>query len=257
MKKIGLVLGTCIALALVADATVVTFRNGVDGYTGTDDTTLDNEKQTRNSGARIYTTVNEKPDYDPFRKGLIRFDLTSLTDSLGSGESIQINSASLWSRITSIDGGSAGNQQVHLYAVSAANADWIEGNKTDLLPADAGEATWAVKYHTGTHWAGSPGLSTPGTDYNATVAGSFDVDMGAGTTDQRLTATLSASVVQGWVDDASSNGGFLMDMVAPKAGFVTFYSSDATDVNTRPELTIDYTVVEKVSISLIIISSVD
>ena len=258
MKKIdwAIVLGMLTATSLLADT--ATFRNGVDGYMGTDDTTIDEGYSNRNAGGHANIIVGDKVAFGHYRKGLLRFDLTCLTDSLGVGEAIQINSASLWIRVTTVDVGAdttGGTQDIHLYAVSAANANWIEGDLAYAV-ASNGEATWAKKYAATTNWAGTVGLGTAGTDYNATEAGSFLIDMPKGGADQYLTSALTASIAQGWIDDASSNGGLLMDMELLDKGHVAIYSSES-GTTAAPELTIDYTVGKKVSSSMVVLSISD
>jgi hypothetical protein len=91
------------------------------------------------------------------QKVLIRFDVTSIAGAYST-----INSVTL--RLYQ-DAHWGGTQTVNMFRIADANAGWVEGDSV----SPGGKSTWNHRINSTTAWAGSAGLSTSGTDYDATV----------------------------------------------------------------------------------------
>lgn len=132
-----------------------------------------------------------------------------------------------------------GTVNVTLYRISDANGDWVEGPTYGGLAA-AGEPCWNAKAADGaggvqTAWAGSAGLGTSGTDYDATPIGSFVIPANA-TAGDEYTAELDPAVVEGWFGQSTNNG------ILMKADAAAEYIGSAEHETTgfRPWLVVIY-----------------
>ena len=224
----------------------------ISGTGDVEDTGLMEVYATRNSGALTWGYVGSK-GAGKKEKTLLRFNLSSLTNSLGAGETLQINSATLhWRAYDNF----LGTNTLDIYEVSAANAGWVEG--TSLISdgnAKAGESTWSYRSYATTNWAGSAGMSTAGTDYISTPVATVEINGNAAAGYTIFDESLPASLVQGWADDESSNGGLLFDMDAGTSANVYMWTSEYSVQAAAPSLTVDYTVVpEPATIGLFSIS---
>ena len=163
------------------------------------------------------------------RRSLIRFDLSSL-----SGQTVSSASLTL---VRDGSGGTFTNQTVSLFATSSPNGGWTEST-----------AAWAWQSYRATHWAGSDGLGTAGTDYLNGVLATATVN----STDSfgpRVTFTLNSAgitALQSWIDSPSSNAGFLLradGLEAAGLGIAQFRSRESLvtadwpvlEVSTIPE----------------------
>ena len=130
------------------------------------------------------------------------------------------------------------------HSVSAANGDWIEGTKVNAL-AGAGEPCWDAKKADGsggvtTAWAGSAGCSTPETDYEAELLGSFTYNTSE--VDGTLhDIPLLASRVQQWFGSDTLNYGMVGSPSTTDWLYSDMYSSDAATAAYRPKLVVNYT----------------
>ena len=160
-----------------------------------------------------------------YQRILIGFDLSSIP----SGASISS------AKITVTSNGNFTTATYSIYAISDANGDWIEG--TDYLQIVNGSPCWNYKEYDTTSWAGSAGLSTSGTDYINTVLGSYTGTMSNATAyDIDLNddgITLLESIIGG-----GNNNGFLLK--STKNNETSFFSSEYSQSNYRPKLTINY-----------------
>ena len=169
------------------------------------------------------------------RRSLIRFDLSSLTGQT-------ISSASL--ALTRDGGfGTWSNQTVSLFAVSTANAGWTEG-----------AVAWAWANYPATHWAGSNGLGTAGTDYTNTVLGTATVNStdAFGTVVTFDFTPAGVAALQSWVDTPASNAGLFLrasGLEAASLGNVQFRSRESFGTTVDPALTVT-TVPEPTAINL-------
>jgi hypothetical protein len=163
-------------------------------------------------------------------RALLQFDVAAAVPS-GS----TIDSVSLTLTVQASAPGSG--DQVHtLHRVAQ---DWGEGDSIAFggagVPAEPGDATWTNTFFPTDIW------DTPGGDFDATVSGSATVGiMFVGVT-WESTAQMVADV-QTWLDDPSSNFGWLMkgnEDVLQTAK--RFGSREHPDPLIRPSLTIEFT----------------
>ena len=225
----GAILGaTCLAppahsASSLLDQTFV-FRQGLSGYTGTDDTSIFSENQNAGGGNDgIFSGTTQQLRH---RRGLIRFDLGSVPPE-GTVISVSLQ------MVVERSGGNFGNFPVDLHFVTTS---WGEGDTIGDLeggfggtPA-VGDATWISNHHGVSEW------DSPGSDFVATPSASEPAGQ---TGDVVIWSGLGmASDVQGWISNPGSNFGWAV--VSGIEGEVQrvkkFYSSEATQF--RPELTV-------------------
>lgn len=136
-------------------------------------------------------------------RSILRFDLSSV-----AGYSIENALLQVTLQSTS---GSFSNETVYLYQISEANAGWTPG-EGDGYPS-SGSSAWNDLSDPGVPWAGSPGLSTPGTDYVATPLGTISVNSTDSVGTTYTFALADTSYMAGWASNPATNAGFLL--VAP------------------------------------------
>jgi hypothetical protein len=233
-------LPTCVMLAVTSAATcaasagVVTFQQGVNGYSGAGDAYIIGDNRSGGSAQvtpQPSTTrigiYEREPDLNNFSRGLLRFDnLAGLTGANVKGATLTVT---IWDN-------NGGNSPVSwsLYAITDANKAWS--------PASA---TWNNLHQddtTPTPWAGSPGLSTPDVDYIATPIDTQPVTnaMPAGTQIVFTFSPAALALLADWIDNPANNAGFLLRLDGPAGqtrndGIV---SADDPRLNQRPLLTI-------------------
>ena len=196
------------------------------------DTRINSSGSSSNFGASTVIAVGRFVSDGNVQKSLLRFNLSSITGSVISASlDLFIGDATY----------SYANTIVDIYKITDANGDWIEGTANSA--AQTGSPCWNYKaYHasTPTNWAGSTGLSTAGTDYVNTVIGTFTVpsSFSVGT---KLTASLSASVVNEWMGESTNNGILLRPrtLTGSNQGF-HFCTKEHTTESYRPALTVTY-----------------
>jgi hypothetical protein len=93
---------------------------------------------------------------------------------------------------------------IHAHAVSAANARWAEGSSE--AEKEAAAATWNSR-STGKPWAGRPGLSQAGADYDLAP---LDTQTADGLNGQWLEFQLPAALAQSWLNAPNRNSGILL-----------------------------------------------
>jgi len=149
---------------------------------------------------------------------------------------------------------------ISVYEVSSANKDWVEGTGSGSGDPAAG-MSWGYKNNaTVTPWAGSAGLSTPGTDYSPTALASFTMTTGPGPgtgvpfdfvftgSSAQLTALLND-----W--NTGDNTGLLLRN-PPGTTFSStdrtlFYLRNEANPALRPQLIVNYTVPEPASLAML------
>ena len=183
------------------------------------------------SGVANWGTGNTLQLKDASRRGLIAFDLSSIASGMLCLSAL-FDIYQSWQQTA---------RTTSIYAVKAANGDWIEGvsNGTQAL---AGEPCWIAKAADGaggvtTAWAGSAGLSTPGTDYESVAIGSWVNSVGGGGGGHE-TAPLTPSVVQGWFGLATNPGMLLWGVQTD--GYENQAYSSVSGVPDAPKLTVEY-----------------
>lgn len=241
--------------AALSSGAVATFQNGQNNpfgagtYAGADDTRIrgGTDFQHNNWGQGYYAyTIMGIQAYS-----LIRFDVSSMAGEYNSIESVTL---------TFKTDNDVNNVPFALHAISAANADWVEGTGDEngiTAGGIANAATFAKKFDTsGTgvdvDWVGGPGLgvgtATPGYNPTPAVTGIWNVSGGDG----MMTITLPASLIQSWIDNPAANGGLiLLETGTPSGQYIVFKGSESAPQN-YPKLEINYTPVpEPTAISLL------
>jgi hypothetical protein len=180
---------------------ISTFQQGVDGYSGCQDGHVNGGPSwvNWNAGGSSVITVGRYDAYSP-RKILIRFDLSSVE----AGELCK--AASLRFYHTGTTGNQTANVTIVAYAIAAANGGWIEGTVNEAV--QEGSPCWnQLAYGSpGTNWAGSAGLSTPGTDYIATSLGSVLCPDGSDGWRTIVFNAAGRAVIQSWFGVAAPAG---------------------------------------------------
>lgn len=213
---------------------MATFTDGYGGDVNTaKDARLNGSQPTYNYGSA--TTLQFGTSHNPCV--LIEFDLTDIP----AGATCNSATLSLFNIETKTS-----NRSLVFYMVASANADWTEGSNSGSLET-GGNATWNYKAQTaadaGTAWAGSAGLSTSETDYDATSLGTmtYTANDAIGTEN---TVSLDTSQI------AAKFGGKLSIIFWSTNTFPTVASSDNATTGYRPKLVVDYTATTPVTISM-------
>lgn len=202
-------------------AATLTLQPGVSD--GTDTRLLEATPTTAGDTA---TSIDTNPVPASRRLSLLKFDLTSLP----AGATVTSATFTVWN-VTN----TAATKTIDLYAILAANSAWIEG------------ATWDYAVPSTVRWAGDAaanggtdaGCSVSGTDYNASVIGTFTYPTSTAA-DTQFDITLNTAMVQAWVNGA--NYGMVMNRPDVENRLIAFRSSDyVTDTTKRPKLVVNYT----------------
>lgn len=182
------------------------------------------------NGAGPYMFAGETRDFGS-RRALLAFDIASAVPA-GS----TINSVSLQLRMSR---STTGARPVALHRVLA---DWGEGTSDSGdpggggAPATPGDATWVYRFYQTDSWA------TPGGDFDPTASASTNVGgIGFYTWSSGGAAGMLADV-QAWLDDPSSNFGWVL--IGADDGTRSakrFDSRENPNPAYRPVLIIDYT----------------
>ena len=196
-------------------------RQGVNGYSGADDTYLDAWEPTSAFGGNT-TMLLRHTDSSPIHKPLLRFDLASVPTNA------HLRFAVLNVRATYING-SAG--QIMPVEVHALNKSWSEST-----------ATWELA-SSGNSWT-EPGAEGVPADRSAEVSDYRELSQKAEDL-VRYGFDVTAEVA-GWLANPASNHGVMLRSapeVYPEAGAKSSISlgTAETDVNRRPELILVYT----------------
>ena len=220
---------TLIVLAtLQVGATTVTFRRGLNGYTGVADSYVQRDyNDTPASYAGAFTYM-----YQGVVSGvtvdwpILRFDLSSLPP----GTSITAATLTLTGTGTPAAG------TYNLYPFYATNADWVENQATHVIRK------------TGGNWLNSSGGSLSAFDaspypYNTgTLLGSYSLtgSESAGATKTITFTPAGIAAIQAWVNNPSLNAGFAMiESVIGNPAWTIASSEYGTDTY-RPTLQLTY-----------------
>ena len=164
-------------------------------------------------------------------KGLIEFDCSSIPSDATCDDATfygyQVNT------------GTALAFTITIYSIAVGNAAWPEGTKNNAAGV-AGDSCWNyLDQATGTEtaWAGSAGLATSGTDYEASSIGSFSGNR-SDPDGTEYSTLLTAARVAGWFGVSNTNYGMLLTY---SAGLGNLGSSDHTTAGYRPKLVVNYT----------------
>lgn len=234
----------CAATVLPLQAVSIVFQDGaaipelgIGNYNGTENTTLISGVPNGNYGSGNSLWVGSNSGE---RKILLRFDVSAL-----AGQSASIESVTLSMFQIAQSGSNNGTEiDVNLYQIQNANSGWVEGTGTGN--SQTGSASWNHAVNQTVDWAGSEGLSTPGTDYVASAVDGTKVvtaRTGNGWSGTEFTWNLPVSLLQSWI--SGTNAGLVFaaadfgDLVAND--YFRFGSSNHTTAEWRPMLTVNYT----------------
>ncbi len=205
------------------DQQTFTFQQGVNSYTGFDDTSIFSESTNSGGGTNgIFAGRNNNGDV---RRALLRADLGDIP----AGSTIVSVTLDL-----SVNNAPNTNTP-NTYELHALTADWGEGTVVGAMgggqggAANPGDATWTSNVNGTSTW------TTAGGDYNATVSASA-TSGASGTVTSWIDGGLIADV-QGWIDTPASNFGWII--IGPETTnqrLRRFDSAEATSLN--PLLTI-------------------
>lgn len=216
-----------------AHAEIATFRNGLNGYTGTEDVnitvqeTVGGHSSDGEAGGYL-VGANFGGPYHYVNRLLIRFDVSSLTGQFSSIDSVTL-------RLTRQFVDQFPTLTLHL--PTAGNANWSESL-----------VSWDYKDSAAlTPWEGGQGLGDTG--YAAMVVSGV---VGTNPIDFTISdSTTATSVVNAFL--GSNNPGFLIRQDNETgAGAVAFYSSETTFDTYQPTLIISYTPVPEAGPTLLI-----
>lgn len=183
------------------------------------DTLLNGPYPDRNYGGYTYFVTSTQ------RKNLLRFDLSSIS----SDAICDSGTLSLYSATNS-------STTFNFYKISDANGDWVEGTQTGQTAIGA-VATWNNKsFSPAVAWAGSAGLSTPGTDYINTVIATFTGSISGNTKFDNVFNDDGKAVLQSWFGDITNNGLLMYSATAD----LYIHSSNSATEGYRPVLTVTY-----------------
>lgn len=218
--------GSCPALGGAAPVTVVSVGAVLDNTLYEDP----NGGLSNGLGPNIFAG---KTRFAGVRRALVEFDLSSVPANA------TIVSASVTLHLTRAV--SSGDQQT-LHRVLASWGEGTSNSGDETVNAGGGgeiatpgDATWLFRFFNGTSWASAGGDFDPAASATATVddiAGPYV-----------WTGAQLAADVQGWINDPSTNHGWMVRGVETGlAGAKRFASKDNPNANLRPRLTIGYTV---------------
>lgn len=225
----GLLLGAEVKLEPVKDTTIYFDEEG---------------NLASGSGDYLFAGINGSNGDNRIMRALIAFDLSEIP----AGSKIESVTLYLKQELPRND---LVQREISLHHVQK---DWGEGGSdadggsgpgsggADGAPAEEGDATWLHTFFNDTFW------TNPGGDFEETASASKPVGGNDGyfwSSDPLLGgAEQLISDVQGWVDDPSTNFGWLIKgpEALDGANYTArrFLSRHVTAVNTRPELTIEY-----------------
>ncbi len=208
-----------VALALtlmfvpVAQASMVT-------VTATEDTRLEGRSDLQHNVNGSNTLVAVGTDLGnpaEVQRAIVFFDLTGQADPIGDATlSFVVRDLRTFA-----------GQSVSVHLIAAANAGWTDAN-ADWIDLDDSVST---------PWTGGGGLGSPGGTGFGTALGTYTFTAGdvAGTT---VSWTIPQAVIQGWIDDPSSNAGLLLYETTEGItnDFVFLYSSEAASSSNFPSL---------------------
>ena len=192
-------------VTVTATTVSVSFQDGVDGYAGTRDTKLISQDPNTNFGDA--TTL--ELDGSPLKSSLLYWDLASIP----AGSVVQ--SVDVTVNISNASG--------HVYEFYELLRPWVES-----------DATWN-EYASGQSWqvAGAD----DSLDRGSTVLGSISGAKGLATISLNAAGV---AMVQAWVDNPSSNHGFIiLNYINAKNG-LDFSSRENGTASKHPKLTVTY-----------------
>ena len=221
---------TLLAISLMAALSFAIARSAaanIISITPSKDNTLyeyDPAEGDHSNGAGLHFFAGENA-MGELRRGVLAFDIAGL---IPPGSTITAVSLTMNMSMTP-----AGAETVELHKLLA---DWGEGTshapqgEGDGAPATPNDATWRHRFFDTIFWI------TEGGDFSATVSATQSVDT---TGPYTWSSTQMVADVQSWVDDATSNFGWLV--LGNETTAATAKRFDTRESASPPMLTIQYT----------------
>jgi hypothetical protein len=197
----------------------------IDGYGGDVFTAEDN--MLLQDPAEINLATHDVYDVSPTRRFIQRFNLSAIP----AGSTV-ISARVYYYKTNAVPNGVV---TCSIYSISKANGDWPEGTKYNR-PAQAGDSSWNFKDASGIPWAGSPGLSTSGVDYEPAPIGTLIIPARAQVGDE-FVAELDPRRVEGWLGSPNTNYGILL-IANAKADYIGAAENPVPEY--RPKLVVQY-----------------
>lgn len=202
---------------LIFASTTYTFQDGLNGYTGTQDTYLrgNNAKTEFNYGGDTALLLRTGTHT---RNILISFDISSLPRDF----CILSSTLFLYKTNTTPD------PTAYIYKITSG--PWIEGTHNGD-PATTGEPDWNHRTHDTASW-NSPGLGS-GTDYESTAADMVSLSINDWY-DWDVT-----TIVRDWYNNVNPNYGFVIKLISNNWDEQLFASSEYATQAWRPKLIVE------------------
>jgi hypothetical protein len=189
---------------------------------------------------------------------IIGFDVNALSGQFSSIDAITLRIV-VFKNVSSVN-----TLMEQVFAVSAANRDWTEGNGrcggVNTGPTAIGDSTWSQRHLGSTPWAGSPGLGIASIDYVDTLLASRtftaapdNLPNAGDTIDFTFTGSPAElkSLIDTWLVDNVTNsqpnpGLLLLDTNGPNGAIgtqerVVAHSRESVTPALRPQLIVTYT----------------
>ena len=249
----GMVAAVVLVSATVASADVMTFQNGVSGYSAGQDNFLQKiagDENNNNGGLHYQNLGNPRSgNVTNDNRPIWRWDVSAL-----AGQYASINSITMV--LTSDEDDMRGNiaeATAELYALTPANSAWIEGTSTGQNAAP-GESSYQSLAQGATAWAGGAGAGAVGIDYHPGSMYSYtwrDHEDGGASGGDILTWVLSPptgmtlmDLVDEWSGNQANNAGMILigpDLSGANAkSAAQFRSGDHATLADHPQLIVDY-----------------
>ena len=210
----------------------LSLRNGVDGYTGCEDTFLQRgtAKKEYNFGASEHMVVQGAN----YAIGLMKFDISDIPDD------VTITSATMRMYLyNDIVGGSSSLRRVYAWPMLVG----VNYGNKDNAPASVGEVDAHQRAQAVTDWGQptpldngpQPGVAGVGADYDETIESSGDYYLADVGSFLEIDIT---NMVELWYNGTLSNHGVTMRGSSQAAGY--YRASEYATIAERPELVIDF-----------------
>jgi hypothetical protein len=192
-----------------------------------DNTMFEEADESNGKGTYLFSGQTEARNDNARRRALLQFDLTGaipagstideVTIELTMNKTITGQQPMTWHRLTKD------------WGEGASNAFGQEGRGTNAM---SGDVTWRHTFFSNQFW------NNQGGDYVSTASATQNV---GGNGKYIWSGSGMATDVQAWVDDPSTNFGWILIGLEGVTSAKRFLSREATTVSNRPKLTITYT----------------
>ena len=192
-----------------------------------DNTMFEEADESNGKGTYLFAGQTESRNANARRRALLQFDLDGVIPAGATIDSVSLE-LTMNKTIT-------GSQNMNLHKLTkdwgegASNAFGQEGRGT---AAQVGDVTWQHTFYSTQFW------TSQGGDYISTASGSQAVGSSGV---YAWSGSGMVADVQNWLDNPSSNFGWILIGLEGVTSAKRFWSREATTVSNRPQLTITYT----------------